>query len=90
MKLSATAMPISPSKQGRPPRKVDLSNTNDDQDQAGKENKISKVAGGKGRAASSIRAPQRSTRAAVKKAYCVCRRPDDGTPMVNCSECRDW
>ncbi|KAJ7504346.1 hypothetical protein B0H11DRAFT_1905589 [Mycena galericulata] len=22
--------------------------------------------------------------------YCVCRKGDDGTPMVNCGECEDW
>ncbi|KAI0820319.1 hypothetical protein BC628DRAFT_1397687 [Trametes gibbosa] len=24
------------------------------------------------------------------KAYCVCRKPDDGSPMIHCSSCKDW
>ncbi|KAI0731322.1 hypothetical protein C8Q76DRAFT_691152 [Earliella scabrosa] len=24
------------------------------------------------------------------KAYCVCRKPDDGSPMIHCSTCKDW
>ncbi|KII87366.1 hypothetical protein PLICRDRAFT_253082 [Plicaturopsis crispa FD-325 SS-3] len=34
--------------------------------------------------------PRKTTRATVKKEYCTCRQPDDGTPMVHCSECKDW
>ncbi|EIN06001.1 hypothetical protein PUNSTDRAFT_145392 [Punctularia strigosozonata HHB-11173 SS5] len=25
-----------------------------------------------------------------KKQYCVCKGNDDGTPMINCSYCKDW
>ncbi|KAJ4469523.1 transcription factor S-II, central domain-containing protein [Lentinula aciculospora] len=24
------------------------------------------------------------------KMYCTCEKGDDGTPMINCSECKDW
>ena len=24
------------------------------------------------------------------KAYCLCREPDDGSPMIHCSSCKDW
>ena len=69
-------------KQRQHSHKVDIS----DLDQNGKENK--KVIGlkGKGKAFTV----QRKLRAAAKKEYCVCKQPDDGTPMVNCSECKDW
>lgn len=26
----------------------------------------------------------------IKEEFCVCKGPDDGTPMVQCSCCRDW
>jgi hypothetical protein len=29
-------------------------------------------------------------KAKATKEYCVCKGVDDGTPMVNCSECKDW
>jgi hypothetical protein len=32
--------------------------------------------------------PEKASKA--KKSYCLCHQPDDGTPMVNCSECKDW
>ncbi|SJL03788.1 uncharacterized protein ARMOST_07145 [Armillaria ostoyae] len=25
-----------------------------------------------------------------KKVYCICRKGDDGTPMIQCAECTDW
>ena len=25
-----------------------------------------------------------------RRAYCSCRQPDDGTPMILCSECKEW
>ncbi|KAI0343073.1 hypothetical protein BDW22DRAFT_1307817, partial [Trametopsis cervina] len=24
------------------------------------------------------------------KGYCSCKQPDNGTPMVHCSECKEW
>ncbi|KAI0708842.1 hypothetical protein C8T65DRAFT_649641 [Cerioporus squamosus] len=24
------------------------------------------------------------------KAYCLCKKPDDGSPMIHCSACKDW
>ncbi|KAI0629133.1 hypothetical protein C8Q77DRAFT_307225 [Trametes polyzona] len=24
------------------------------------------------------------------KTYCVCKKPDDGSPMIHCSSCKDW
>lgn len=29
-------------------------------------------------------------KAKANKEYCICKGVDDGTPMVNCSECKDW
>lgn len=26
----------------------------------------------------------------IKEEFCLCKGPDDGTPMVQCSCCRDW
>lgn len=93
MKLSASVadqMSASPSKQGRQPRN-DLTNETDDQDhQTGKENKGAILGNGKGKRKASVKASTRSTRAASKKAHCLCKRPEDGRPMVNCSECRVW
>jgi hypothetical protein len=34
--------------------------------------------------------PPASSSKSRKKAYCLCKGPDDGTPMVQCSECKDW
>lgn len=25
-----------------------------------------------------------------KEVFCICRKEDDGRPMVYCSECKDW
>lgn len=62
----------------------------ENQDQIEMESK--KVAGAKGKGKSMGTALKRpkGTRAAAKKMYCVCKQPDDGTPMVNCSECKNW
>lgn len=57
-----------------------------DQDQTGKENKQLVGARAKGKGPT----PLKVTRAAKRKQYCLCKQPDDGTPMVNCSECKDW
>lgn len=97
MKLStstADEITASPSKQGRQPRN-DLVNESVDQDhQIGKENKGARVGGGKGktRSKASGKTPNRSIRAASKKTkmHCLCKRPDDGSPMVSCSECMVW
>ncbi|TBU36508.1 hypothetical protein BD309DRAFT_1013470 [Dichomitus squalens] len=24
------------------------------------------------------------------KIYCLCKKPDDGSPMIHCSSCKDW
>ena len=24
------------------------------------------------------------------KTYCLCKKPDDGSPMIHCSQCKDW
>ncbi|KAI0766609.1 hypothetical protein BD413DRAFT_147774 [Trametes elegans] len=24
------------------------------------------------------------------KTYCVCKKPDDGSPMIHCAGCKDW
>jgi hypothetical protein len=74
----------SQAKQDQRSRKVDVDPMSD-QDQTGKENK---VVGSKGKGKSSV--VQKKSRAATKKQYCVCKQPDDGTPMVHCSECKDW
>jgi len=55
-------------------------------DETGKENK--KVVRPRSKAKGAT--VQRKSRASAKKDYCVCKQPDDGTPMVNCSECKDW
>ncbi|EED81881.1 predicted protein [Postia placenta Mad-698-R] len=26
----------------------------------------------------------------ASKVFCVCRKPDDGTPMIRCEQCREW
>jgi chloramphenicol 3-O-phosphotransferase len=34
---------------------------------------------------------KRTTKRRAKvKEYCVCRGVDDGTPMVQCAECKNW
>lgn len=30
------------------------------------------------------------SRAASKKVYCNCRKPDDGSPMILCAHCKEW
>lgn len=83
---SSSMKPAVPSKsQAQRSRKADIDAMSED-DETGKENK--KLVGLKGKARGS--AIQRKSRAAAKKNYCVCKQPDDGTPMVNCSECQDW
>lgn len=86
MKMPADKAVSPRPKQGRP-RKVDA---NTDQDQTGKENK--KVMGKKVQRKAPTRAVKAKTKAAAaaKKVYCLCKKPDDGTPMVNCAECKDW
>lgn len=60
--------------------------------QSGKENKTvkgaaaekstqSKGSTGKGRAMSTVSAD---------KPFCTCKKGDDGTPMIYCTECKDW
>ncbi|KAF7985144.1 hypothetical protein HWV62_7704 [Athelia sp. TMB] len=83
-------MSISPSRQGRPPRNNLIKETDGQDHQTGKENKSTKAGSGKGKGKISGKVSARSTRAASKKAHCLCKRPDDGTPMVSCSECRVW
>jgi len=77
MKVSADQAVNPWPKQGRP-RKVDPSS-----DETGKENK---VMGAK----SQRKGPTTKTKASAKKVYCICKQPDDGSPMVNCAECKDW
>ncbi|KAI0644219.1 hypothetical protein C8Q79DRAFT_974759 [Trametes meyenii] len=31
----------------------------------------------------------RVTRKALKT-YCICKKPDDGSPMIHCASCKDW
>jgi hypothetical protein len=26
----------------------------------------------------------------AQTAFCICRGPDDGRPMIHCSQCEDW
>jgi len=78
-----TAHSKSQPKQRQHSQKVDIS----DPDQNGKENKVVGLKG-KGKA-STVQRKLRAA-AAAKKQYCVCKQPDDGTPMVNCTECKDW
>ena len=66
-------------------QKVDIRSSSDP-DQVGKENR--KLTGLKGKG--DVSAGRRKSKAAAKKEYCICKRPDDGTPMVSCSECKDW
>jgi hypothetical protein len=78
--------PAAPSKsqpkQRQSSQKPDVS-ASGDQDQTGKENKRVGVSKAKGKTSTV----QRKSR---KREYCVCKQPDDGTPMVRCSECKDW
>ncbi|KAI0794043.1 hypothetical protein C8Q74DRAFT_1246565 [Fomes fomentarius] len=32
----------------------------------------------------------RVTRRGAAKQYCLCKKPDDGSPMIRCSTCKDW
>ncbi|KAF8448951.1 hypothetical protein L210DRAFT_2636771 [Boletus edulis BED1] len=34
--------------------------------------------------------PSTDTRHAKNDTYCLCNQPDDGSPMVCCSECSEW
>lgn len=78
------AMPSkSQAKQAQRSQKADAMS---EDDETGKENK--KVVRLRGKAKGAT--VQRKSRASAKKEYCVCKQPDDGTPMVNCSECKDW
>ena len=36
-------------------------------------------------ASAKAKAPRKGS-----KAYCLCRKPDDGSPMIHCSTCKDW
>ncbi|EPQ56312.1 hypothetical protein GLOTRDRAFT_120866 [Gloeophyllum trabeum ATCC 11539] len=73
----------------RLPRKADLSTpakkgrTQDDTDTE-KEN--TKAPKGKVKNAR----PKKVVNGKGKRAYCTCRGPDDGTPMVACAECDEW
>ena len=82
MKMSADQA-VSPRPKQARSRKVDAIS---DQDQTGKENK--KVMGTKVQKKGPTR-PARA-KAAAKKVYCLCKQPDDGSPMVNCAECKEW
>jgi hypothetical protein len=79
--MKPTVSNKSKANQGQRSRNVD-SDAMSNEGQNGKENK---AVGSRGKGKT-----QRKTRAAAKKHYCVCKKPDDGTPMVNCSECKDW
>jgi len=79
------AMPSKPqAKQAQ--QRSQMADTMSEDDETGKENK--KVVRLRGK----VKGPmvQRKSRASAKRDYCVCKQPDDGTPMVNCSECKDW
>ncbi|KZT71960.1 hypothetical protein DAEQUDRAFT_706216 [Daedalea quercina L-15889] len=30
------------------------------------------------------------TASKASKAHCLCRKPDDGSPMIRCEECKEW
>lgn len=32
----------------------------------------------------------KDTKVKIKEEFCVCKGEDDGSPMVQCSCCRDW
>lgn len=32
----------------------------------------------------------RVTRKSSSKPYCICKKPDDGSPMIHCASCKDW
>ncbi|KAF8892270.1 hypothetical protein BD779DRAFT_1511945 [Infundibulicybe gibba] len=32
----------------------------------------------------------KKSKAPIKAVYCLCAKGDDGTPMVHCSECKEW
>ncbi|OJT02887.1 hypothetical protein TRAPUB_6557 [Trametes pubescens] len=32
----------------------------------------------------------RVTRKSSSKPYCICKKPDDGSPMIHCTSCKDW
>ena len=69
------------SKQGRPRRVSKMSDPNLE-----KENNKSVLSRGKGKGPASGKV----TRVSKKMKYCLCKQPDDGTPMVYCTECNDW
>jgi len=79
-----------PKPKGRPrksaqPTKEEV--TTETANQVEKENVIVKTVKRKGK-------PQRGKgkrgKATTKKEYCLCKKGDDGTPMVHCGECKDW
>ncbi|KZT20099.1 hypothetical protein NEOLEDRAFT_1141182 [Neolentinus lepideus HHB14362 ss-1] len=51
-------------------------------DETDTEKENAKVVKGKGR--------KKAARGKSKKVYCMCKGPDDGTPMVACGECEEW
>lgn len=60
--------------------------------QSGKENKVAKgTAAGKSAQSKSLTGKARAmSTVSADKPFCTCKKGDDGTPMIYCTECKDW
>ncbi|EGN96782.1 hypothetical protein SERLA73DRAFT_184942 [Serpula lacrymans var. lacrymans S7.3] len=50
-----------------------------------KENK-----GNPGRGKAKVQPKVKAKSKTKDESYCLCRQPDDGSPMVHCSQCKEW
>ena len=86
----ATAMSTRAARNSRSKRRLSLTPSQSDMPQD-KENAQSAVNGGtKPNVATKSNNKPRSSRSRAPKAYCLCRKPDDKSPMILCSQCNEW
>ncbi|KAJ3795231.1 hypothetical protein GGU11DRAFT_709595 [Lentinula aff. detonsa] len=91
-----TSMKQATARSSAPPSKISkVPNKSHDMDiQSGKENKntkdISPQTVPSARVLTSKDSAVSITASDKDKSYCTCKKGDDGTPMIHCSECKDW
>ncbi|KAE9397075.1 hypothetical protein BT96DRAFT_823811 [Gymnopus androsaceus JB14] len=87
--LAAAASPAPPSKTVTKASKVN-SKSQDLDVQAGKENNSVKVPAA-GKSTAQVKGKARATSSTTSdQPFCTCKKGDDGTPMIHCTECKDW
>lgn len=86
---AAAASPAPPSKTVTKASKVN-SKSQDLDVQAGKENNSVKVPAA-GKSTAQVKGKARATSSTTSdQPFCTCKKGDDGTPMIHCTECKDW